>query len=214
MQVCENPAVPKVVDHEARRAEITRAVWRLIARGGVRDVTVRAVASESGWSMGAVRYYFTTQAELLRFAAEVMMQRVPQRLLALLERMDPGRPRAMALLEELVPLDDERRVECVVWLACLGQAQGDPSYDELRLTAWDGERFVCRHAVADVLGLTPPTGPRDRLPQPWERSVDALHTAVDGLTVLGTWYPERAPASWLRDRLGAHLDAAAAAPAS
>lgn len=72
--------VPKVVDHDQRREELARAVWAVIARAGVEGATVRAVAAEAGWSMGALRYYFATQDGLLRFALEVMLRRTPERL--------------------------------------------------------------------------------------------------------------------------------------
>ena len=60
--------MPKLVDHDQRRREIAAALTRLIVRVGVEGASVRAVAAEAGWSMGAVRYYFGTQEELLRFA--------------------------------------------------------------------------------------------------------------------------------------------------
>lgn len=54
--------MPKVVDHERRREDLARAVWAVVARAGVDGATVRAVATEAGWSIGALRYYFATQA--------------------------------------------------------------------------------------------------------------------------------------------------------
>ena len=62
--------MPKVVDHEQRRRELAAAVWRVIGREGVAEVSIRAVAAESGWSTGALRHYFATRAELLAFACE------------------------------------------------------------------------------------------------------------------------------------------------
>ena len=210
MQLCENTAVPKVVDHEERRAELARAVNRIVVRDGLTAATVRAVAAESGWSMGAVRYYFSTQDELLRFAAEAMTRRVPERMRAVMAAGRPGRRRALALLEELLPLDEERTAECVVWLAWLARCRGDAAYDDLRLTAWQGERLVCRIALADALGLTPPAVPDGTLPRRWEPAVDVLHAVVDGLTLLGTTYPDRVDASEVRRRLAAGFDAAVA----
>jgi AcrR family transcriptional regulator len=210
MQLCENSRVPKVVDHEERRSELAAAVSRIVARDGLPAATVRAVAAESGWSAGAVRYYFSTQDELLRFAAEAMVRRVPERMRAVMAAGRPGRRRALALLEELLPLDDERTAECVVWVAWLVRHRGDTAYDALRLTAWHGERLVCRFALADGLGLTPPAGPRARLPRRWEPAVDVLHAVVDGLTLLGTTHPDRLDAAGLRRRLAAGFDAAVA----
>jgi AcrR family transcriptional regulator len=209
MQLCDNHRVPKVVDHQARREDIARAVWRLIARGGTAAATVRAVAAESGWSMGTVRHYFDSQAQLLRFAAEEMMRRVPPRLAAVLASMAPGPDRAMALLEQLLPLDEERRVECTIWLTCLVDARADQAYDDLRMAAWDGERYVCRYALSDILAVAAPTHLHDQLVDAAEAMVDALHAHLDGLTMMGTLMPERATATWLRVRLREQLAATA-----
>ena len=40
--------MPKIVDHEARRAELAEAVWRLASRDGLEAVTLRGVAAEAG----------------------------------------------------------------------------------------------------------------------------------------------------------------------
>jgi AcrR family transcriptional regulator len=57
--------MPKVVDHEERRAELCAAVWRLASREGLEAVTVRGVAEEAGWSTGAVVHYFADKEDLL-----------------------------------------------------------------------------------------------------------------------------------------------------
>src|SRR5699024_4783191 len=131
-QMCEHGLVPKIVDHEARRAEIALAVRRLVAREGLAGATVRAVAEESGWSMGAVRYYFASQDQLLVFAVESMMEQVTERVLRIRERMPAGPDRAAALIEQLLPQDRERRAEGTVWLAALARARHASAMDELR----------------------------------------------------------------------------------
>lgn len=209
MQPCENVAVPKVVDHQARREEIAQAVWRLVMRGGVSAATVRAVAVESGWSMGAVRYYFSTQAELLLFAAEVMRDRVVLRITRILDEQVPGPDRAAELAEQFLPTDPERLVEVAVWIACM--TGRDPRFQELRRYSWDGERYACRIVISDLLGLPRPTGPAESLPEPVEQQVDGLQVTIDGLSMMGTTYPDRAGPQWLRARLRDHLDGIAAA---
>ena len=48
--------MPKIVDHDARRAAIAEALWRVAERDGVEGVTMRAVAREAGWSTGVVTH--------------------------------------------------------------------------------------------------------------------------------------------------------------
>jgi AcrR family transcriptional regulator len=214
--------MPKVVDHDERREALARAVWSVVARAGVEGATVRAVAAEAGWSMGALRYYFATQDGLLTFALEAMLRRVPQRLarhLAAAEKPaaerraaekpaadERGAELAQRLLEELLPLDSERLGEVLVWLAFLARARVDAGLAALRLTGWAGERFVCRYAVAAVSGCPPPERPDDPLPTAaLEAHAESLHIFVDGLTLQGATFPEQVPPAQqrrlLRERL-------------
>jgi AcrR family transcriptional regulator len=206
-QVCENKSVPRKVDHEERREDIARAVWNLIAQGGISAATVRAVAAASGWSMGAVRHYFNTQAELLQFAAQEMMRRIPQRISAVLAAGPPSPARAQALLEELLPLDERREAECTVWLSYLVEARTDAAYEDLRGAAWDGERYLCRLALSDLLGIPMPQTLHTPLGENAERHVNQLHVLLDGLTMMGTLLPSSADHGWLRARLRGHLSA-------
>src|SRR3954468_19086864 len=74
--------MPKVVDHEERRAELREAVWRLASRDGLEAVTVRGVAEEAGCSTGALVHYFDDKEELLLFAFRTVADRVMRRVAA------------------------------------------------------------------------------------------------------------------------------------
>ncbi len=183
--MCEHGLVPKIVDHEARRGEIALAVRRLVAREGLAGATVRAVADESGWSMGAVRYYFASQDQLLVFAVESMMEQVTARVLRIRERMPAGPDRAAALIEQLLPRDAERRAECTVWLAALARARHDPTMDELRHRAWAGERHLLALAICDARGVAVDFV-RNEVPERLVADVDDLQLRVDGATLIWT----------------------------
>jgi AcrR family transcriptional regulator len=188
MQLCENPRVPKVVDHDARREELARAVRRVVVRSGVEGATVRAVAAEAGWSMGSLRYYFRTQGELLDFALTSMTKELPARVVAVLERQEPGLARAQAVLEQMLPLDDDRLAEATVYLAFMARARVGGSPASVAELAWDGERHLCGIAVADALGLAPPTRV-GAVPRHLREAVDELQVFVDGLTFLAATLP-------------------------
>lgn len=51
-----------------RQAELADAVLGLIAREGIAGVSYRAVAAESGWSLGAVQKAFPSKGEMLSAA--------------------------------------------------------------------------------------------------------------------------------------------------
>ena len=181
--------MPKIVDHAARREELAAAVWRLVGREGIAGATVRAVAAESGWSMGAIRHYFSTHDELLRFALEVMTRRISERVLALYSDHRSGdAERARRALEQLLPIDQDRTVEVVVWLGFMTRARIDPDLDEVRLEGWRGERFICRAAVADATATPLPTSLEAELEPTLEAAAARVHLGIDGLMVLPPYY--------------------------
>lgn len=182
----------KVVDHEERRLVLAHAVWRVIARSGIHGATVRAVAQEAGVSPGSLRHYFSDQLGLVRFAAEHMSRQLATRISALLEKGSTGRAGALAILLECLPVDDERRVECAVWVEALVQSRHDPQLTQLRENGFLGARHVCRLALAMDGGLELPSLGA-QLPEPHEARAGLLHSCLDGLTLQATTTPTIAP---------------------
>ena len=204
-RLCENDRVPKVVDHEQRRAELGAAVRRLVARSGVEGATVRAVAREAGWSMGALRYYFGTQDELLDFALEASLADIPVRLARVLGTRQPGLRRAQALVEELLPLDDRRMAEVRVYLAFMARVRTEDRALGVAERLWHGERHVCGLALADVTGEAPPTVV-GVVPRHLRARVDELQVFVDGLSFLGATIPGRMTAARATTLVRAELE--------
>ena len=197
--------MPKIVDHDARRAEIVAAVWRVIERAGMNGATVRSVAAEAGVSPGSLRYYFSDQGELVLFAAEAMTQRVVARLEAHPTDGD-GLVRAIRVLEEMLPLDEDRSVEASVWLEAIVRARFDERLAALKTAGWFGSRYLCRLAWAHLHDLDRPNSPTftfDRSAD--ERAAAELHTFIDGLTLQAVTYPEQLAADEVRRLLRDHL---------
>lgn len=180
------------MNHDARRAELAAAVWRVIGRSGMHGASVRAVAAEAGVSPGALRHYFADQMGLLRFAAETMTQHVAERLRGHLSSGLAGRELCRRLLEELLPLDEGRRVEAAVYIEGLTQARQNPALRALSSAGWIGERHVCRVAFASAKGLPIPQQMDEELKTaPDEAAVGLLHTFIDGLTLQGVTQSEQ-----------------------
>lgn len=180
------------MDREQRREELVRVVWGLISREGIEGVTVRKVAEAAGVSVGGLRHYFDSQRGLLRFAAEAVGRGVSERIAEHLHGDLPGAECAQRILEEMLPLDENRRIEVDVWLACLVRSHTDETLAELRDTAWAGERHVCRLALAAYCGLPLPTGVGQEFTDTeLERKAARLHLFVDGLTLQTATYPQR-----------------------
>ncbi|OQO94791.1 hypothetical protein B1813_01500 [Saccharomonospora piscinae] len=204
--------MPKVVNHEQRRQQIAEALWRVVERAGIEGATVRAVADEAGWSMGALRYYFDSHQRLLRFAVDVLVERVLARLQRHIDSGVTGLVLAQRLLEELLPLDADRGVEVTVWLAALERSRTEPDLARLRRESWDGTRALCRLATAAAQELPRLADPHTPLrPSSREDTAAHLHVFVDGLTLHASRYPEQNPPEAVRAAL-AHYLATAVAP--
>lgn len=209
--------MPKLVEHARRREELVRVVWDIISRDGIAAVTVRKVAEQAGVSVGGLRHYFDSQQGLLHFAAQAMADRVGARIAAHLRGSLPGAERARSILEELLPLDVDRRVEADVWLDGLLRSRVDASMGELRERGRAGTRHVCRLATAFRTGTLPPEHIGAELGDPHlERQAARLHVFMDGLTLHAAMYPHTFPAdevcTVLRNELDALFPTAAASP--
>ncbi|MEU4605342.1 TetR family transcriptional regulator C-terminal domain-containing protein [Kribbella sp. NPDC023972] len=116
--------MPRTADHGARRREVAGALMRVVARQGLADASLAAVAAEAGVSVGLIQRYFSTKRDLLRFAFEYVEARAVERL----DRVPsdgPVRDVVYAKLETLLPLDEERRAESSVWVGFLAAGLAD-----------------------------------------------------------------------------------------
>jgi AcrR family transcriptional regulator len=196
--------VPRVVDHAQRRTELAEAVWRVIRRDGVEHASVREVAREANLSMGSLRYFFDSQDGLLRFAMQEVMRRVQARIEAGAGAREAAMRRGktgevvVALLEQVLPVDDERLAEAQIWLAFTPRALIDPQLQALRREADEGVRELCRQCLLGLSGFGL-MAPERSLRQETER----LWALVDGLTLhLVTGHTSRRTA---RQVLRAHV---------
>lgn len=110
--------MPKIVDHDARRSEISAVAVSLIARGGMEAATIREIAQESGYSKGVVEHYFENKEELISGALDWINQcyerRVNQATIGLKGVM-ALRKRMLATLPTNKVIRDEWKVRLVFW---------------------------------------------------------------------------------------------------
>jgi TetR/AcrR family transcriptional regulator, transcriptional repressor of bet genes len=192
--------LPKTVDHEARRAALAEAVWRVALRRGIEDATLREIAAEAGWSTGVLAHYFADKDELVGFAFRLVVDRAAARIRAAL--VDGDRVEQLrAALRETLPLDDERRAEARVWLAFVGRSLTHPGLARDRQAFYRTWRETLARVIeggqqegAFASGLAP------------EAEAAGLIALVDGLALQGVTDPEGLPPQ----RQAAVLDAALA----
>lgn len=101
------------------RQEVARAVWVCIARDGLAHTTMRSISRELGTTTGFLSHYFSNKDEIIAFALDQVVEAIASRVRPLTE-LDPSLERLEQALHEIMPLDDERRLECSVYLNTLG----------------------------------------------------------------------------------------------
>lgn len=184
--------------HALRRAQLVEAVFRIVRRDGIEHVSVRAVATEAGLSMGALRHYFATQAELLAFSLGEVERRIRERL----SNLDPtGEPVDIVqrVLTLLVPMTPQSRLEHEIWFAFVGKAVSDPELSALNERVYDD----LRQLLADVLPLV--LGPDSDADADLE--LERLYALVDGLVLHAVMRPSLWPPERLSAVLSYHVNA-------
>lgn len=198
--------MPKIVDHAVRRRSIVEAFWVVVMREGIDAATVRAVAAQANCPPASLRYYVSTQQELLELAWDDVAARIMARAKALVLPNEPLAAWAL-ILEQTLPLDEERRTECQIWFVMLEVARTNMGLrdrvDEVQRTL----RQTCHHAVTSLM---------DQGLVSQKRSVELesmrLHALIDGMSMHRVSHPgEYSPAD-LRAILLGHLRELVGAP--
>lgn len=171
--------MPKVVDHNERRAMIVTAACTVIANDGLDATTIRRIADQADCSSGMVTHYFESRELLLRAALRQVHEIAGNRMLHTIESVPPS-DALRAVIEQSLPLDEDRQDEWRVWLAFWGQAATDP---ELAKEQQDRYREWAA-LMSDLL---------DRSEVAVD--VDLLIATVDGIGIHATLDAENFPAA-------------------
>ncbi len=107
--------MPRIVNHEKKRKSIAEAAWNIIKKEGIEKASIRRVAIEAGMSAGALRHYFSTKDEMLLFIMDYYLEEGKKRSQSKSWSDNPLQAVAEVLLE-LVPIDEEKKIETSVWL--------------------------------------------------------------------------------------------------
>jgi AcrR family transcriptional regulator len=195
---------PRVVDPAARRQAVAEAVFRVVVRDGVEQASLRNVAVEAGLAIGSIRHYFDSHDDVIIFAVEALIESIEQRVMAhvqsLQDRSDPRRP-AERVLSEVLPLDDRRRDEAVLWLAFATAARTRPSLVPHAERLYDGLRVLCRRALTAMTEAGTVAATHDVALES-----ERLASLLNGLTVDGVLHPDRMTPELTVSLLRGHLD--------
>jgi len=186
--------MPKLVDHDERRMQIAESVLRVVAREGVRGVTMRDIAREADWSIGVITHYFDDKQALLVAALAQATARVRVRMEEASAITDPQK-RICALLEAGMPLDPARTATCRIFFYFWAEGAVDKGVRAELARSYVWWRVAVRKAIeaAREEGLFPSLSAG--------ALTEALVGVAEGLGVQGMFDSKTMPPEHLRLRL-------------
>jgi len=131
--------MPRLVNHQQRRAQLAEIAALMIARDGLEKTTIRSIAQESGYSKGIIEHYFDNKDDLIASALEWLNQRYAERV----QRHIGQRTGLAALrirLEQTLPLSTASRQEWSVRLRFWSLAAVDPQFQVEQSQRWQAAR--------------------------------------------------------------------------
>jgi Transcriptional regulator len=194
--------MPKVVDHDKQKEKIAEAAWRVIRSGGLGQATVRNIAQEAGLSFGAMRHYFNSQSELLRFAMNLVSDRVKERIQSMgLFASGFQMEDAKRLLLQFLPIDEERTLEMEVWFAFTAKSLSDPELKPHSDEVYDTLRKIMKDIVGAMVQTEKAKPGLDE-----ELEAERLYALIDGLALHRMLRPDTLSPAMMEAALTRHLD--------
>lgn len=95
--------MPKLIDHESKKLDIAHAAWKILLKEGMGGASVRNIAKEAGITLGALRYYFTSQEELLTYTEDLIHANLAEKTSELFMADLLPREKILRLLMGLLP---------------------------------------------------------------------------------------------------------------
>ncbi|MBB3069249.1 AcrR family transcriptional regulator [Paenibacillus baekrokdamisoli] len=192
--------MPKIVDHEKQRQIVAEAALRVIRKYGLEQATVRNIAKEAGLSVGSMRHYFCTQAELFAFCMSLFVQRVQNRVEAF-SIEEPFLPDLKRLLLQFVPLDEERVMEMEVWFSFNAKVLIYPELKKISEAMQDGFYRAAGFVIEFLLTNNLAKSGLDT-----DLETEKLYALVDGLAIHQLMQPGRLTVERLEHILDQHLN--------
>ncbi|WP_326770502.1 TetR family transcriptional regulator (plasmid) [Streptomyces sp. NBC_01591] len=154
---------PAPGDREARRDDVSRAVWHVLADKGFGGLTLRTVAAAMGVSTGMLMHYFPAKRALIEHALDLLEKRTAERPRR--DRPTEGLATVRAMLLDILPLTAGDTARNRIWVSSWDLALADDG-----LAADQADRYTrMRSAIrphfeaARGLGELPPATDPEQL---------------------------------------------------
>ena len=168
---------------DIRRDALIGAALELIAEGGPKSATVRAIADRAGVTPGLIRHYFASKEELTRAAYRRLMDRMNgenAEVLEALQHSPLARLAAFVAASLRPPIIDPERVG--LWAGFLHAMRRDPQMKAIHQTSYYDYRDLLQSLIADL----PRAADAARL----RADAIACNAVIDGLWLEGSILPE------------------------
>lgn len=188
--------MPKIVDHDTRRREISETVARLIATDMLENVTINSISTACGTSPGMVLYYYDNKEKLLLSALSWCEAQHRGRI----DKLTAGRRGIQALYYRLLsalPLNERIAREWKISMQFWSHLDANPAIAEY----YDNRRWESyAHGVDDLKQAAALGELRPGLDLEWTmRSLIAVVTGIGVSTVYNArQFPAQVQARMLR----------------
>ncbi len=168
---------------DLRREALISAALDLVAEGGPKAATVRAIAEKAGVTAGLIRHYFNSKDELVRESYRHLMDRMTADNALVLEDAS-GNPEArlarFVAASLLPPVVDPTRLG--LWAGFLHGVQKDPQIRKVHVHTYLVYRDLLQSLIADL--------PRAVSPETLRANAIACNGVIDGLWMEASAVPE------------------------
>src|SRR5699024_2767239 len=150
--------------------------WRIIARNGIDDLSMRELASEAGYANGAIGHYFSGKDEILSVAYEHVVAMTDERISRSVDGYK-GFDALRRMCMEIMPMTEETRLESRVVVSFWQRSLNDlrlANINDAAVKKWRNQ--LCSYWLEG-------TRRSDHSTINIESRVDALMTMLVGLQV-------------------------------
>jgi TetR/AcrR family transcriptional regulator, transcriptional repressor of bet genes len=168
---------------EKRREALIAAAQDLVAEGGPKAATVRAIAERAGVTAGLIRHYFASKEELSQAAYRALMDRMTDDIGHVLDDAPPDPIARLAVFVSATlrpPVVDGKAVG--LWAGFIHQVRSDPALLAVHEASYLQFRNALQALIADL--------PRQADPDQLRHQAIACNAVLDGLWLEGSVLPD------------------------
>ncbi len=167
---------------EKRREALIAAALDLVAEGGPKAATVRAIAERAGVTAGLIRHYFASKEDLSQAAYRALMDSMTDDTSHVLDHAPPDPMARLAVFVSATlrpPVVDGRAVG--LWAGFIHQVRSDPAL----LAVHEASYLRFRNALQALIAALPRAADEGQL----RREAIACNAVIDGLWLEGSITP-------------------------